>query len=259
MLFPMWVAAPSFLQDAIEQLLRSSLGPWLAFAAHTGLSVAALVFIFVLLITLLFSLLLLCAGDPKGTLATVLFLGPVAAFYAALHVGALVALFGWPILWVLQHAFGVSLSATTWVSRILSFNFASVGLIGASALALVILSMGKGVWTQQQGLRAVRSDARINHPASPGRDRMNQVVVSKKESFVRAGYHRIAVVAAPLFAAPVLLLGIIVASEQQSVWPLACFLPSAAAVFAITYGIGHVLGSLVDTFICQMHSADHAQ
>jgi hypothetical protein len=244
----MWLAAPSFLQNALEQLPRSSLGPWLAFAAHTGLSVAALVFIFVLLITLLFSLLLLCAGDPKGMLATVLFLGPVAAIYAALHVGALVALIGWPVLWILQHAFGLSPGATAWVSWILSFNFASAGLIGAAALALVILTMGRGIWTQQQGLRAVRS----NWPAPSGRER-------PEASLARAGYHRIAVVAAPLFAAPVLLAGIILAREQQSVWPLVCFVPSAAAVFAITYGIGHLLGSLVDTFIYQMHSADHAQ
>jgi hypothetical protein len=248
----MWLAAPSFLQNAIEQMSLSSLGPWLTFAAHAGLSVAALVFIFVLLITVLFALLLLCAGDPKDVLAIVLFLGPVAAFYAALHVGGLAALLGWPILWVLQHVFGVSPGATTLVSRILSFSFASVGLVVASAFALVILTMGRGIWTQQQGSRAVRSSTRIDWPASSGRER-------REASFARAGYHRIAVVAAPLFAAPVLLLGIILASEQQSVWPLACFVPSAAAVFAVTYGIGHLLGSLVDTFIYQMHSADHAK
>jgi hypothetical protein len=249
----MWLAAPAFLQNAIEELSHSSIGPWLIFAAHTGLSVAALVFIFVLLITLLFSLLLLCAGDPRGMLATLLFLGPVAAFYAALHVGALVALFGWPILWVLQHAFGISSGATDRVARILSFNFGSVGLIGAFALALVILTMGRGIWTQQQGLRAVRANARIRWPASSGRR------PTKQDSLVRTGYYRIAVTAAPLFAAPLLLAGIVLSGEQQSVWPLVCFVPSAAAVFAITYGIGHLLGSLVDTFTYQMQSADHAQ
>jgi len=73
------------VQNALAEVTWSSLGPWLVFALHTGLATAVLVFIFVVLVTLLFSLLLLFAGDPKKMLGTVVFLGPVAAFYSALH------------------------------------------------------------------------------------------------------------------------------------------------------------------------------
>src|SRR5437588_1087703 len=104
----MWVAPPAFMQNALHELARSSLGPWPVFALHTGASAATLVFIFVLLIALLFSFLLLCAGDPKRMVPTVLVLGPVAALYSALHVGGLLALLGWPTLWVLERVLGLS-------------------------------------------------------------------------------------------------------------------------------------------------------
>ncbi len=167
----MWLATRSFLHNPFGELAHSSLGPWLVFAAHTGLSAAALVFIFVLVVTLLFSFLLLCAGDPRRMVATVLFLGPVAAFYAALHVGGLVALLGWPMLWVLQHVFGVSSDAVRWTASIMSINYASLGLVSIAAVALVIVAMGQGIWKRQHALQAARGKARLAWPSSSGQSK----------------------------------------------------------------------------------------
>jgi hypothetical protein len=254
----MWLATRSFLHNPFGELAHSSLGPWLVFAAHTGLSAAALVFIFVLVVTLLFSFLLLCAGDPRRMVATVLFLGPVAAFYAALHVGGLVALLGWPMLWVLQHVFGVSSDAVRWTASIMSINYASLGLVSIAAVALVIVAMGQGIWKRQHALQAARGKARLAWPSSSGQCKAGETADTHTASVARASYHRIAMIAGPLFAAAILLAGLLLAREQRSLLPLVCSAVSAAALFAVIYGIGQLLGALVDTFIDKMHFADHA-
>jgi hypothetical protein len=263
---PTWLAPPVFMQNALDELTRSSLGPWLVFALHAGPSAAALVFIFVFFIALLFSFLLLCAGDPKRMVPTVLVLGPVAALYSALHVGGSVALLGWPALWVLERVLGLSPDAANWASSILTINYASVGLVGASAAALVIVAMGQGIWKQQKALQAVRPKERLDWPTPirapadeilrPRQSKWNQFFGS---SVHHAAYHRIGVIAGPLFAAPVLLLGVLLAREEHRVFPLFYFGFAAAAVLVVTYAIGQLLGSLVDSFIAKTGSADRAQ
>jgi hypothetical protein len=254
----MWLAPPPFLHNSLEELAHSSLGPWLVFAAHTGLSAAALLFVFILVVTLLFSFLLLCAGDPRRMLVTVLFLGPVAASYAALHVGALVALLGWPILWVLERAFGMSPDAARWTTSVISVNYASIGLVSIAAVGLVILAMGRGIWKRQHALQGARGKARLAWPSSSGHPTSGETADIHTASAARGSYHRIAMIAGPLFAAAVLLVGLLLAREQRSLLPLVCSAVSAAALFAVIYGIGQLLGSLVDTFITKMHFADHA-
>jgi hypothetical protein len=254
----MWLAGPSFFQNALAEVMRSSLGPWLLFALHTGLATAVLVFIFVVLVTLLFSLLLLFAGDPKKMLRTVVFLGPVAAFYSALHVGAVVGLLGWPVLLLLDRFFQLSPDARSWASSILSLNYVSVGLVSIAAVTLVIVAMGRGLWKRQHTLQAARAKERLAWPASANEGAVEETVSAHSTAASCAGYHRIGIVAGPLFAAPVLLAGLLLAREQHTLLPLVCSVVSAAAVFGVTYGIGQLLGALVDTFISKMHSAEHA-
>jgi hypothetical protein len=254
----MWLAGPPFVQNALAEVTRSSLGPWLVFALHTGLATAVLVFIFVVLVTLLFSLLLLFAGDPKKMLRTVVFLGPVAAFYSALHVGAVVGLLGWPVLLLLDRFFQLSPDATSWASSILSLNYVSVGLVSIAAVTLVIVAMGRGLWKRQHTLQAARAKERLAWAASANEGGVEETVSAHSTAASRTGYHRIGIVAGPLFAAPVLLAGLLLAREQHTLLPLVCSVVSAAAVFGVTYGIGQLLGALVDTFISKMHSAEHA-
>jgi hypothetical protein len=254
----MWLAGPPFVQNAVAEVTRSPLGPWLLFALHTGLATAVLVFIFVLLVTLLFSLLLLFAGDPKKMLGTVLFLGPVAAFYSALHVGAVVGLLGWPVLLLLDRFFQLSPDAASWASSILSLNYVSVGLVSVAAVTLVIVAMGRGFWKRQHTLHAARAKERLAWQVPASEVTANEAVSTHSTAASRTGYHRIGIVAGPLFATPVLLAGLFVAREQHTILPLVCSVVSAAAVFGVTYGIGQLLGALVDTFINKMHSAEHA-
>jgi hypothetical protein len=264
----MWLAPSPFLQNALEQLTRSSVGPWVVFALHAGCGAAVLVFVFVLLVALLFSLLLFCAGDPKRMVRTVLLLGPVAGLYAALHVGALVALLGWPALSVLERVLGLGPDAVNWASSMLSLSYASVGLVVVSAVGFVIIAMGRGIWHRQNAPQATRSEERIKWPGPYNPYALDKKLESGESNLqldrepgrtaIRAGYHRIGVIAGPLFATPVLLLGIVVAAEEQSVLLFLYFGLAAAGVLVVIYGIGQLLGSLVDTFTCKMRSAEHA-
>jgi len=254
------------MHNVLDELTRSSLGPWLVFALHAGPSAAVLVFIFVLLIALLFSFLLLCAGDPKRMVPTVLVLGPVAALYSALHVGGLVALLGWPALWVLERVVGLSPDVAKWASSILTINYASVGLVGASAVALVIVAMGQGIWKQQKALQAVRPKEQLDW-STPIRAPADEILIGQQPKWTQfygssvhhAAYHRIGLITGPWFGAPVLLLGILLAREEHRVLPLVYFGFAAAAVLVVTYAIGQLLGSLVEIFIAKMGSAERAQ
>jgi hypothetical protein len=263
----MWLGPSPSLQNAVEQLTRSSVGRWVVFAMHAASGAAVLVFVFVLLVAVLFSLLLFCAGDPKRMVRTVLLLGPVAGLYAALHVGGLVALFGWPVLSVLERVPGLGPDAVNWASSMLSLSYASVGLMVVSALAFVIIAVGRGIWHRQKAPPATRSEERIKWPGPYNPYTLDKKLQSSKgnrqldrepaRSVIRAGYHRIGVIAGPLFATPVLLLGIVVAVEEQNACLFLYFGVAAAGVLAVTYGIGQLLGALVDTFTCKMRSAEH--
>jgi hypothetical protein len=182
----------------------------------------------------------------------------VAAFYSALHVGAVVGSLGWPVLLLLDRFFQLSPDATSWASSILSLNYVSVGLVSIAAVTLVIVAMGRGLWKRQHTLQAARAKERLAWAASANEGGVEETVSAHSTAASRTGYHRIGIVAGPLFAAPVLLAGLLLAREQHTLLPLVCSVVSAAAVFGITYGIGQLLGALVDTFISKMHSAEHA-
>jgi len=54
-----------FAATTLQELTSGPLGPWITFAVKTAPNAAVLAFTFVLLLAILFSLLIWCAGDPK--------------------------------------------------------------------------------------------------------------------------------------------------------------------------------------------------
>jgi hypothetical protein len=178
----------------------------------------------------------------------------------------LVALLGWPALWVLERVVGLSPDVARWASSILTINYASVGLVGASAVALVIVAMAQGIWKQQKALQGVRPKERLDWstPIRAPADEIRRGQQPKWTQFCgssvhHAAYHRIGLITGPLFGAPVLLLGVLLAREEHRVLPLFYFGLSAAAVLVVTYAIGQLLGSLVEILIAKMGSSERAQ
>ncbi|MET0538394.1 MAG: hypothetical protein ABWZ64_10665 [Xanthobacteraceae bacterium] len=176
------------------------------------------------------------------------------------------ALLGWPALWVLERVLGLSPDVARWASSILTINYASFGWVGASAVALVIVAMAQGIWKQQKALQGVRPKERLDW-STPIRAPADEILRGQQPKWTQfcgssvhhAAYHRIGLITGPLFGAPVLLLGVLLAREEHRVLPLFYFGLSAAAVLVVTYAIGQLLGSLVEVFIAKMGSAERAQ
>src|SRR6516165_6756290 len=95
-----------FAANALQEL-SGPFGSWIAFAVKTAPNAALLAFTFVFVLAVLFSLLLWCAGDPKRMLPTVLLIAPIAGSYIGILVGGIVALFGWPIVWLFERIFAL--------------------------------------------------------------------------------------------------------------------------------------------------------
>jgi hypothetical protein len=57
-----------FAANTLQELTSGSAGPWITFAVKTAPNAAVLAFTFVLLLAILFSLLIWCAGNPKRML-----------------------------------------------------------------------------------------------------------------------------------------------------------------------------------------------
>jgi hypothetical protein len=67
-----------FATNTLQDLASGPLGPWISFAVKTAPNAAVLTFSFVLLVAILFSLLMWCAGDPKRMLSALLLVAPIA-------------------------------------------------------------------------------------------------------------------------------------------------------------------------------------
>jgi hypothetical protein len=78
-------------------------------------------------------------------LPTVLLAAPIAGLYVAVVVGGVVAIFGWPILWLFERIFALSPEVKAATSSLLKINYLSIGLVMAAAMAVVIILLVHGI------------------------------------------------------------------------------------------------------------------
>jgi hypothetical protein len=236
----------------VQELTNGPLGPWIGFALEAAPTAAILAFIFVFLVSLVLSLLLLCAGNPKKMLGAVLLLGLIAGLYAAVHVGGVVALFGWPALWTLERTFGVSRELKSWVASLLTLNYVSVGMVVATALAIVIVLMILGIWKEQKKIQSpwVKKQTRWRE----WHDQQVRPASAKEERLLSDDYHRIGLIVGSLFSVCPVIVGIFVASSERSLLPLIFSGLIGIVMFFLPYGIGRLLGWILDGLVSRVEA-----
>jgi hypothetical protein len=242
-------------------IAASSLGPWLTFAVQTAPPVAALVFIFVLLVASIFVVLLICARDPHRMLPMLLLLGPIAAAYCAIYVCGMIAIAGWPIMQIIERTFGLSSESEARVISFFTLNYISLAIDALGALALVVMLLVGAIWREQtvQHQRAGKKPPELRgafDQAAGQAYRAEQSlppVEARREPKGQAGgvgnvYQRIGVVAGLVFSGFVLTTGLVLALTERRLMLILYFGFAAAAVFLATYGSGRLLGWAVDSF-----------
>jgi hypothetical protein len=231
----------------VQKLMSGPLEPWIGFALEAAPSAAILAFIFVFLVALLFSLLLLCASDPKKMLGAVLRLGLVAGLYAAVHVGGVVALFGWPALWVFERSFGVSPELKSWMTSLLTLNYVSVGLVVATALAIVVVLMVLGIWKEQKKIRSPWEKKQTRWRT--WHDQQVRPATAKEERLPSDDYRRIGLIVGSVFLVCPMIVGVFVAGSERSLLPLIFAGLIGIVMFFLPYGIGRLLGWILDGLV----------
>jgi hypothetical protein len=237
----------------LQELMSGPLGPWIGFALTAAPAAAILVFIFVFLVALLFSLLLLCAGDPEKMLGGVMLIGLIAGLYAAVHVGGVVALFGWPALWTIERIFGLSRELESWVASSLTLNYVSVGLVAATALTIVIVALFVGILKEQKKIQSPweKKQSRWREWL----DRQDRSATAKEERLVGGYYQRVGLVVGLLFSVCTMIAGLFLASSEWSLLPLIFSGLIGIVMFFLPYGIGRLLGWALDWVVSHLGRA----
>lgn len=244
-------------------MMGTPFDPWIAFARETAPGAAALVFTFVLAGTIVFALLLVCAGDPRRMLRSLLVLGPIAGAYFAIQVAAFVAMTGWPVLWLLEQLLGLPRASEARVISLLSLNYASTGIATAAAVGFIVVLITGGIWQEQGRTRQVgkepRSSDALFEREEQGRmadeavhfPNAEVVPATEKRDDGRLGgsYRRIGVIVGALFALVSLTAGLVTAGTEHSFLPILYFGVAAIVVFGMTYGSGRLLGSIVESLV----------
>jgi hypothetical protein len=259
----MWIAPTSAAENAFDALLRTPFGPWIVFAIEASPAAAALAFVFVLVVTILFSLLFLCAGNPKRMLRTVMIVGPVAGLYAAVHVGGLVTLLGWPILWTLRLALHLPSGFEAWAFAVFALNYISVGLVALSAIGLVIVLVSHGILSEPQKQQETGCPESSRQQERDATTRPQQLELSgikrsglsqsQHHSPIRESYLRIGLMAGCLFASPVFFASLFLLGDLN-VLPLIYLWAAALVIFFVTVGVGQLLAWAVENFISKTQS-----
>jgi hypothetical protein len=243
-------------------LTSGPFGPWIVFALKTAPNAALLAFTFVFVLAVLFCLLILCAGDPKRMLPTVLLIAPIAGTYVGILVGGITALFGWPIIWLFERIFALSPEVEVRASSFIKFNYLSLGLIIATALVVVIVLLIHGISTEQR--EAQRQFAKQRLPS--GRELAEPEYLEGAEvaapslhkpdnsTRVGGGYRRIGLLVGSIFALFPIVLGLIFARRELSISLLMYCGAAAVILFLIPYVISRSLGWIVDNFFSKMQT-----
>ena len=212
-------------------------------------------------LAILFSLLLWCAGDPNRMLRTVLLVGPIAALYAALVVGGVIAFFGWPILWLFEQILGLSPDVERWTSSLVQLNYLSIGLVIGAAMAVVIVLLVRGIWNEQ-GKAQRAFDKKESYLKQFGGDEtvrldeLESVQAVKPElpsprdyGRISTNYRRIGLIVGSLFAVVPILSGLVLAHTELTFSFLMYCALATIILFVIPYGICRSLGWILDGFL----------
>jgi hypothetical protein len=228
----------------------------LAFAVKTAPNAAVLTFTFVLLVAILFSLLIWCAGDPKRMLPTVLLVAPIASLYISVVVGGVVALGGWPMVWLFEQIFALLPAAEARASSLLKINYLSIALVMGAAMVVVIELLIHGIWTEERRVRRqfVRGIENENGIGSGG-ENLGLVDVENSQGHQHSeGYRRVGVTVGSIFAILPIVVGLGFARTGLSVALLIYCGLAAVIMFFIPYLISRSLGWIVDNFISKMQA-----
>jgi hypothetical protein len=241
----------------LQELTSGPLGPWISFALAAGPAAAILVFIFVILLALLLSLLLFCAGDPEKMLGAVLLVGPVAGLHAAVHVGAFVMLFGWPALSIIERIFHLSPQLESWVASWLTLSYASVGLVFAAALTIVIVVMFLGIWKEQRKVLSAweqkqRRWRESNDQRSRSTTAKEERADEKEDLPLGEQYRRAGRIIGLLFFICMAVAGLFVTTREHSFLPLIFLGTVGIVVFFLSYGINQLLGSVLERVVSDL-------
>jgi hypothetical protein len=243
-----------FAANTLPDLTSGPLGPWIMFAARTAPNAAVLAFTFVLMLAVLFSLLLWCAGDPKWTLPTVLLVAPVAGLYFALVLGAVIALFGWPILWLFEQIFDLSPAVEVSAASFVKVSYLSIGLVMGTAMAVVIMLLVHGIWTEQR--KAHRPSVKVTESGRAELVEVGNRELPKPRDYSRTGedYRRIGVIVGSIFAAFPIVVGLFFSPTVLNIFLLMYCGFAAVILFLIPYVVSRSLGWLVDNVNAKMQA-----
>jgi hypothetical protein len=248
-----------FAINALEKLKTGPLGPWIDFALQTAPSAALLAFSLVLALAILISALLWCAGDPKRMLRTALLAAPIAGLYFAVIVGGVMALFGWPILWLFTKILGLSPDVEAWASSNIKLNYLSIGMVVGTAIAILIALLVHGIWTEQRKIQFARTSTHSNkYGGGRTADGEHSTIVEGRELFkphvhgrLSQDYRRIGVTVGVIFAA-VPIAAWLFAGMSFSLLIYCGF--ASVIMFAIPYGISRSVGWITDSFLYSMQA-----
>lgn len=230
----------------------SSLGPWLTFALQTAPAAAVLVFVFVFFVAAVFIVLSICAGDPNRTLRILLLLGPIAGIYCGIYAGGLIAIAGWPIMQILERAFGLSSKNETWVISLCNLSYISIGMDALAAVGLVIILLA-GAILRGHTKEAVEAPS-AEQPLPSARDLRRDLSETNAQiglSKMSNTYRRIGIIAGCVFSGFVLAAGLFLSLTQHHLLLFFYFCIAAAVIFIATYGSGRLLGWGIDSFFAR--------
>ena len=240
-----------FAGSSLEQLTSGPLGQWIFFAAQTAPAAAVLAFTFVVLVVSLFWLLLWCAGAPRFA-KPVLLITPIVGLFAAVIVGGVMALFVWPVLWLFKQILGLPSVLERSAILVVQVNYLSLGLVTGAALAVVIVLLVHGIWTEPRKVQSAKRGAYAG-----GGGEYSEILqvreLLKPEDYGRA-YRRIAVIVGIIFSAVPVLAGLFLAREGLSLSQLSYCGLAAGILFVVPYAITRSVGWVLDSCIAKMHA-----
>jgi hypothetical protein len=251
-----------FVTNTLQDLTSGPLGSWIIFAGKTAPNAAALAFAFVALVAILFSLLIWCAGDPKGMLPTVLLVTPIAGLYIAVVVGGIVAFCGWPIIWLFEQIFALSPDLEDRASVFVKINYLSIALVMGAAVAVVIVLLVHGIWSEERKARRQFAKGLEYGSRVMAQGEYLELVEVKdpllhkphEASRASEGYRRVGLALGSIFAICPIVIGLFFARTGLSISLLVYCGLAGVIMFLIPYVVSRLLGWIVDNFISKMQA-----
>jgi hypothetical protein len=246
-----------FVTNTLQDLSSGPLGSWIMFAGKTAPSAAALAFTFVAVVAILFSVLIWCAGDPKGMLPTVLLVTPIAGLYIAVVVGGIVAFCGWPMVWLVEQIFALSPDVEARASAFVKINYLSIALVMGAAMAVVIVLLVHGIWSEERKARrqfakGIEYPSRVEYLELVEED--HQLHKPHEASRASEGYRRVGLALGSIFAIFPIIMGLFFARTELSISLLIYCSLAGVIMFLIPYIVSRLLGWIVDNFISKMQA-----